>query len=404
MTEKTPAQIAAQARAAGRLAAGSTGDAGMPQHAHGFLAREGGLSKETMSDLGFDKNHRIGSMWLFKANDGMTLERATEKLIEGGYLKEGASHSDVISLVKKSITTPQYTAEGWDRIAQAEADARFEDHLAAQEEAAQNDDFDPFESLSADGFTTQDDVLAGYSEAEDPIKLQANADIANAEALGIDIDTLREESYEATKNGSEQDYLEHLSRAIASAIARSETNSIDDAGKQSDPAGEREPEDSPRIADSELPPQTPADAGVSVSGISTEQVTPNRVVINLTREHGAGSLAHEWFHAVDNYFARMRGEKSGMLTEKPYPNGEGVRPEMVMAFRDLMKSITDTGVMARSRNLDKKRTKDYWSTGLEMAARSFESYVIAKLHEQNAANDYLTVQALRAPRKPPNAA
>ncbi|MBK7656940.1 MAG: hypothetical protein IPJ18_19865 [Betaproteobacteria bacterium] len=146
------------------------------------------MSKETMSDLGFDKNHRIGSMWLFRANDGMTLERATEKLIEGGYLKEGASHSDVISLVKKSITTPQYTAEGWDRIAQAEADARFEDHLAAQEEAAQNDDFDPFESLSADGFTTQDDVLAGYSEAEDPIKLQANADIANAEALGIDID------------------------------------------------------------------------------------------------------------------------------------------------------------------------------------------------------------------------
>ncbi|MBK7656941.1 MAG: hypothetical protein IPJ18_19870 [Betaproteobacteria bacterium] len=182
--------------------------------------------------------------------------------------------------------------------------------------------------------------------------------------MALTLITLREESYEATKNGSEQDYLEHLSRAIASAIARSETNSIDDAGKQSDPAGEREPEDRPtnsRFRTS--PPQTPADAGVSVSGISTEQVTPNRVVINLTREHGAGSLAHEWFHAVDNYFARMRGEKSGMLTEKPYPNGEGVRPEMVMAFRDLMKSITDTSVYGASRNLDKKRTKDYWSTG-----------------------------------------
>lgn len=122
---------------------------------------------------------------------------------------------------------------------------------------------------------------------------------------------------------------------------------------------------------------------------TTGAVTPNRVVINLTRKNGAGSLAHEWFHAVDNYFARMRGEKAGMLTESYANRGEGVRPEMVTAFKQLVTTIQLSGVKERSKQLDKKRVKDYWSTGLEMAARSFESYVIAKLQDKNGANDYL---------------
>jgi hypothetical protein len=122
---------------------------------------------------------------------------------------------------------------------------------------------------------------------------------------------------------------------------------------------------------------------------TTGSVTPNRVVINLTRKNGAGSLAHEWFHAVDNYFARMRGEKAGMLTESYPAKREGVRPEMVEAFKKVMMAIQSTGVRERSKNMDKKRTKDYWSTGLEMAARSFESYIIAKLQDKSGSNDYL---------------
>lgn len=122
---------------------------------------------------------------------------------------------------------------------------------------------------------------------------------------------------------------------------------------------------------------------------TTGAVTPNRVVINLTRKNGAGSLAHEWFHAVDNYFARMRGEKAGMLTESYANKGEGVRPEMVEAFKRVIMAIQSSGVRERSKRLDKKRVKDYWSTGLEMAARSFESYVIARLQDKNGSNDYL---------------
>lgn len=36
----------------------------------------------------------------------------------------------------------------------------------------------------------------------------------------------------------------------------------------------------------------------------------DKIVINLTKREGAGSLGHEWWHAVDNYFSRMRGNRT----------------------------------------------------------------------------------------------
>lgn len=115
---------------------------------------------------------------------------------------------------------------------------------------------------------------------------------------------------------------------------------------------------------------------------------PVEVVINLTKAKGAGSLAHEWFHGVDNYFSRMAGGKLQYLTETPGAAGN-VRPEMVEAFKKVMQAIKTTSIPARSRRLDQTRSKPYWATGLEMAARSFESYIVAKLQDQNASNDYL---------------
>ncbi len=116
---------------------------------------------------------------------------------------------------------------------------------------------------------------------------------------------------------------------------------------------------------------------------------PDTVVINLTKRGGAGSLAHEWFHGLDNYFSRMRGERGNYLTESAYPKGEGVRPEMVEAFKGIMDAVGSTELKARSKELDDRRSKPYWSTNLEMAARSFENYIISKLRDQNQSNDYL---------------
>lgn len=112
------------------------------------------------------------------------------------------------------------------------------------------------------------------------------------------------------------------------------------------------------------------------------------VVINLTKESGAGSLAHEWFHGLDNYFSRMGGARVGFMTDKQ-ATGPAIRPEIREAFNAIKRSIAMTGIAERSKELDKRRTKAYWSTDLEMSARAFESYIINKLEDQSKSNDYL---------------
>lgn len=127
---------------------------------------------------------------------------------------------------------------------------------------------------------------------------------------------------------------------------------------------------------------------------------PGKVVINLTKINGAGSLGHEWFHALDNYFANQRKAGGYMTTASDvglsareanyyYESGKGVRKEMIDAFGAVMKSINQTAMKKRSANLDSKRTKEYWGTGEELGARAFEAYLISKLQDQNASNDYL---------------
>ncbi|USH03730.1 PLxRFG domain-containing protein [Grimontia kaedaensis] len=124
---------------------------------------------------------------------------------------------------------------------------------------------------------------------------------------------------------------------------------------------------------------------------------PGRVVINLTKKSGAGSLGHEWWHALDNYFGKLdlglnRGTNAAIYLTKDasHPNaGREVRAEMREAFVGLMKTIDQTELRQRSLHLDRKKANDYWSTNIEMSARSFESYLIAKLADQNAKNDFL---------------
>jgi Large polyvalent protein associated domain 38/Large polyvalent protein-associated domain 5/ddrB-like ParB superfamily domain/Large polyvalent protein-associated domain 1/ADP-Ribosyltransferase in polyvalent proteins/RadC-like JAB domain len=126
---------------------------------------------------------------------------------------------------------------------------------------------------------------------------------------------------------------------------------------------------------------------------------PGKVVINLTKKSGAGSLGHEWWHALDNYFSRMRAKGDGMMTDaldvslasrgSNFVHQGAVRKEMIEAFGSVMKSIRETAIKARSAKLDAKRSKEYWTTDPEMSARAFESYLISKLQDQDASNDYL---------------
>ncbi len=132
---------------------------------------------------------------------------------------------------------------------------------------------------------------------------------------------------------------------------------------------------------------------------------PDTIVINLTKKAGAGSLAHEWWHAVDNYFSRMQERQHEYLSEdprhsvvshpipgslladeRPHP---GLRAEIVQSFKAIMDTLEKTGLRQRGKQLDKRRTNDYWSQGREMSARVFEQYVIAALQKAGIRNDYL---------------
>ncbi|MDR6887897.1 MULTISPECIES: PLxRFG domain-containing protein [Variovorax] len=103
--------------------------------------------------------------------------------------------------------------------------------------------------------------------------------------------------------------------------------------------------------------------GARGSGLSGARAhyEPEKAVINLTKMNGAGSLAHEWFHAMDHYFGRQDGkaptewvtDKDGTRSLKVNNDFErnaasggtrgersGMRAEVQDAYRNLMNTIT----------------------------------------------------------------
>jgi hypothetical protein len=89
---------------------------------------------------------------------------------------------------------------------------------------------------------------------------------------------------------------------------------------------------------------------------------PARIVINLTKKDGAGSLAHEWWHALDNYFTRERDSTSDSAYATEGAAHVSVRPEVRQAFKSVTQAVNRTRLKQRSQKLDKTRTKAYWST------------------------------------------
>lgn len=126
--------------------------------------------------------------------------------------------------------------------------------------------------------------------------------------------------------------------------------------------------------------------GAGGKGAPSAHYEPGKVVINLTKAKGAGSLGHEWWHALDNYFARESGE-AGFMTAGA--KGTGIRPEMREAFMAVRRATRATSMLKRAQQLDNRRTSPYWTLPEEMSARAFEGYLIAKAQDHGASNDYL---------------
>lgn len=162
------------------------------------------------------------------------------------------------------------------------------------------------------------------------------------------------------------------------------------------------------------------------SGWAAAHYEPGTVVINVTKTKGAGCLAHEWFHALDNYFQRMRNpsgihrgagdyltqnpeayyeheqtkvrmsERTFRLTHLPHHGDAGqwelvkeVDALLAKSFSALVEAVRTSPMRTRAARIDKGKGDGYWSRTIELTARSFENYVIEKMTQEGYHNDYL---------------
>lgn len=112
---------------------------------------------------------------------------------------------------------------------------------------------------------------------------------------------------------------------------------------------------------------------------------PSSRTLALAKNAGAGSLAHEWFHAFDHYIADHlftesvagRFASTAWLAEfepKPHP--------LCQALSILYKTILldqsgnqSSDLVKRSIRADKAQNQLYWSRPEEVCARAFEAYI-----------------------------
>lgn len=228
LADKTPAQLAAEEKAAKRIrgANAEAGSKGKPMAAHEFIASRGGMAPSERSDLGIEGNVKIGNRWLFAGKGkGMTIAQAAEALQEAGYLKED-SHNAAYDLIKRSVSNPQYTDEGWEGIAELERQTQFEDYLAQQNET--EDALGPLDASDYTGDT-------GYEPASEELQAEVRALIEQLEAAGIDSELLMDEAVRENVNKSDEEYYDSAKQKLTNALtqnARSGSNEPDGGNAQ----------------------------------------------------------------------------------------------------------------------------------------------------------------------------
>lgn len=119
--------------------------------------------------------------------------------------------------------------------------------------------------------------------------------------------------------------------------------------------------------------------GKGGSNAALAHYEPTLNVINLTKVKGAGTLAHEWGHALDYYLRKKLAVSSGRL--------ENLK-KVIHALKYKEGSTETTEYYKNSQLFDQyfsKNDKGYWKSDEEMFARAFACYIKDKVER----NDYL---------------
>jgi hypothetical protein len=249
------AQLAAQEAAARRLRNPQTSPPGQPIPAHAMIAAAGGLAPDTRADMAMQGNVTVGNRKLFAgAGRGLSMERATEKLIEEGYLPGGAGHDQARALIKRSLTVPQYTAEGTERMAEAETQARFDAAQLAEDDAVA--DIEPLSDNQAEVIDDADipwDAAVSNASTEDAMR-----------ALGFDEQDIQNAT---TQRPGIESTDSQGSRGPDEGAATAPSGDM--GGRESAPSEDTRSRSPTRRQDAEVTPapaQTPPPSGVSASG------------------------------------------------------------------------------------------------------------------------------------------
>lgn len=134
--------------------------------------------------------------------------------------------------------------------------------------------------------------------------------------------------------------------------------------------------------------------GARGSGSASAHYETDEKVINLTKTRGAGSLAHEWWHALDHSMSSTVELTTKNFKTWASPQGnklrEDIRTEpMNDSLKLLMNTIKNSDLQKRSQTADAYRSPAYFSTNVEMTARAFESYIQHELSKNGIKNDFL---------------
>lgn len=134
--------------------------------------------------------------------------------------------------------------------------------------------------------------------------------------------------------------------------------------------------------------------GARGSGSASAHYETDEKVINLTKTRGAGSLAHEWWHALDHSMSSTVELTTKNFKTWASPQGnklrEDIRTEpMNDSLKLLMNTIKNSDLQKRSQTADAYRSPAYFSTNVEMTARAFEGHIQHTLSTMGIKNDFL---------------
>ena len=131
--------------------------------------------------------------------------------------------------------------------------------------------------------------------------------------------------------------------------------------------------------------------GARGRGNAVAHYEPLLEVINITKIRGAGSLGHEWGHALDHFI----GQSNGCPMFATEPHGHGDIPKSLVQVMDVIyydEYGKHTSYYKDSISFDRHYEKaghGYWASACELFARAFACYLTDKLAEKGYRNDYL---------------